>query len=172
MDVLNCEFSGSIPGPQKFIDDHVKILRESKIILDNITNRPYFPTSEKRRLIIPCFQASALDGEVKIMKLSVPGLYTVQHFGSVPIPNDVRDLSLLRKKCLPRLKYIRTHALKNAGILTASLKKEVRAKKSRSSSYCCSLSYDEDSNVDACWTHGTWFPSLKNQPIVIPSDLI
>ncbi|RCH94705.1 hypothetical protein CU097_002884, partial [Rhizopus azygosporus] len=50
---------------------------------------------------------SACDGEVKAMKLNVPCLYTVQHFSSVPIPNDAGDLDLLRKKYLPRLEYMK-----------------------------------------------------------------
>lgn len=124
-DLANGEFAGSLPGEKKYGDDHVKTLRESKVLLDNIVNRQYFKRSETRRLIAPCFQASVLDGEIKLMKLSAPGLYTVQHFGTVPVPNNELDLAALRKKCIPRLHYLKKHTIKNAGILAVVRRRDV-----------------------------------------------
>ncbi|KAG2211861.1 hypothetical protein INT47_004548 [Mucor saturninus] len=116
--------------------------------------------------------ANSLDGEVKIMKLFSPGLYTVQHLGSIDIPTNVNHLKDLRKKIIPRLNYVKNHMLKNANILSNSLDKETRKKKKRSNSYQRSSSYD-DVEVGTRWTRGTWFPSRKpNAPIMISSDLL
>ncbi|RCH78763.1 hypothetical protein CU097_001602, partial [Rhizopus azygosporus] len=79
----------------------------AQVILDSIVNRQYTSRSDARRLIIPSFQATGLDGELKIMRLVAPGLYTVQYVGSILIPNHVEDLQQLRKKCLPRLYYMK-----------------------------------------------------------------
>lgn len=59
---------------------------------------------DKRRLIVPSFQANSLEGDLKIMKLVAPGLYTVQHLGLVDIPTSTNDLSMLRLKTIPRLR--------------------------------------------------------------------
>ncbi|CAO3665808.1 unnamed protein product [Rhizopus microsporus] len=53
----------------------------AQVILDSIVNRQYTSRSDARRLIIPSFQATGLDGELKIMRLVAPGLYTVQYVG-------------------------------------------------------------------------------------------
>lgn len=108
-DVLAAEFANNKLGPPKFTSDHLKVLRESKVILDHIANQKYVDCREIRRLIVPSFQFNGLDGEVKIMKLFAPGLYTVQHIGSVDIPTHVNCLSDLRKKMIPRLKYIKVN---------------------------------------------------------------
>ena len=104
-DVMNGEFANSKLGPSKFSSDHLKVLRESKVILDHIVNREFTTEHDARRLIVPCFQANGLDGEIKIMKLYAPGLYTIQHIGSVDIPSSVHFLRDLRKKTIPRLKF-------------------------------------------------------------------
>lgn len=106
-DVLAGEFANSKLGSFKFTSDHLKLLRESKVIFDNIANQRYTSNREVRRLIVPSFQANGLDGEVKIMKLFSPGLYTVQHIGSVDIPTNVNYLRDLRKKIIPRLNYVK-----------------------------------------------------------------
>lgn len=108
-DISTGEFANGLSGPGKFSDDHQKVLRESKVILDSIVNRQYTSRSDARRLIIPSFQATGLDGELKIMRLVAPGLYTVQYVGSILIPNHVEDLQQLRKKCLPRLYYMKVN---------------------------------------------------------------
>ncbi|CAO3616010.1 unnamed protein product [Mucor hiemalis] len=100
--------TGESSGPGKFSDDHHKVLRESKVILDSIVDREHISRSDARRLLIPRFQAIGLDGGLKIMRLVAPGLYTVQYVGSILIPNHVGDLQQLRKKCLPRLNYMKT----------------------------------------------------------------
>ncbi|KAI8095165.1 hypothetical protein BDF21DRAFT_393518 [Thamnidium elegans] len=128
-DIPTGEFANGSFGPDKFSDDHQKVLRESKVILYSIVNRKYTSRSDARRLIIPSFQATGLDGELKIMRLVAPGIYTVQYVGSIPIPNHVEDLQQLRKKCFPRLNYMKNQAVKNAKLLAVSVKKETRAKK-------------------------------------------
>ncbi|KAI9269734.1 hypothetical protein EDC94DRAFT_633507 [Helicostylum pulchrum] len=171
-DVLAAEFANNKLGPPKFTSDHLKVLRESKVILDHIANQKYVDCREIRRLIVPSFQFNGLDGEVKIMKLFAPGLYTVQHIGSVDIPTHVNCLSDLRKKMIPRLKYIKYHTVKNAITLSKSLEKEARRIKRRSMSYERSPSYD-DVEIESKWTRGTWFPSRKpSAPIIIPKDLL
>ncbi|KAL0081149.1 hypothetical protein J3Q64DRAFT_1701179 [Phycomyces blakesleeanus] len=40
-DVLAGEFANSKLGPRKFISDHLKVLRESKVILDHIVNQEF-----------------------------------------------------------------------------------------------------------------------------------
>ncbi|KAI9366539.1 hypothetical protein BD770DRAFT_302238, partial [Pilaira anomala] len=85
-DLLAAEFASDIPGPAKFTSDHLKVLRESKVILDHIANQRYLNSHEVKILIIPSFQANGLDSEVKIMKLFAPGLYTVHYIGSVDFP--------------------------------------------------------------------------------------
>ncbi|GAA5815534.1 hypothetical protein MFLAVUS_009046 [Mucor flavus] len=171
-DVLAGEFANSKLGSFKFTSDHLKLLRESKVIFDNIANQRYTSNREVRRLIVPSFQANGLDGEVKIMKLFSPGLYTVQHIGSVDIPTNVNYLRDLRKKIIPRLNYVKYHTLKNANTVSNSLEKEARKKKKKSNSYERSPSYD-DAEVETRWTRGTWFPSRKpSAPIIIPSDLL
>lgn len=106
-DVSTGEFANGSLGPGKFINDHLKVLREGKIILDSIVDKQFISKSHARRLVVPCFQATGLDGELKIVKLIAPGLYTVQYIGSIPIPAHIDDLSLLRKKCIPRLEYMK-----------------------------------------------------------------
>ncbi|KAG2228708.1 hypothetical protein INT48_006677 [Thamnidium elegans] len=75
-DVSTGEFASGSPGLSKFSADHYKVLRESKIILDNHINSKYISKAETRRIIVPSFQATGLDGEVKIIKPVAPGLYT------------------------------------------------------------------------------------------------
>ncbi|KAG0179393.1 hypothetical protein DFQ29_002147 [Apophysomyces sp. BC1021] len=82
-DVMNGEFAS--------------VLREAKLILDSII-KPGTATSEVRPLLVPCFQASGLNGEIIILKLAAPGLYTAQYIGSICIPDDVGHLSDLHKK--------------------------------------------------------------------------
>jgi hypothetical protein len=106
-DVMAGEFANSKIGPSKFILDHLKVLRESKVILDHIVNQEFTTAHDAKRLIVPCFQANGLDGEVKIMKLHAPGLYTIQHIGSVDIPSSINFLRDLRKKTIPRLKFMK-----------------------------------------------------------------
>ncbi|CEG77351.1 hypothetical protein RMATCC62417_12120 [Rhizopus microsporus] len=106
-DAFNCEFANDKLGPGKFITDHLKVLRESNVILDDMTNQEFMQAKDARRLIIPSFQANGLEGEIKLMKLVVPGLYTVQHLGSVDIPYLVHDLSVLRVKAIPRLIFMK-----------------------------------------------------------------
>ncbi|KAG1135842.1 hypothetical protein G6F37_012457 [Rhizopus arrhizus] len=106
-DLSHCEFANDKLGPGKFTADHLKVLRESKIILDDITNQEFMQAKDARRLIIPCFQANGLEGEIKITKLVAPGLYTVQHLGSVDVPYLADDLSILRIKTIPRLNFMK-----------------------------------------------------------------
>jgi hypothetical protein len=129
--VTTVEFASWLRGPSKFTSDHKKVLRESKVILDNIINREYTNKKEPRRLMIPCFQVSGLDGELKVLKLSTPELYTVQYIGSIPIPDHVADLSLLRKKCLLRLFYIKVNWLKKIHFSNTILNKKTRIMLSR-----------------------------------------
>ncbi|KAG1251537.1 hypothetical protein G6F68_012225 [Rhizopus microsporus] len=172
-DVSTGEFANGSLGPGKFINDHLKVLREGKIILDSIVDKQFISKSHARRLVVPCFQATGLDGELKIVKLIAPGLYTVQYIGSIPIPAHIDDLSLLRKKCIPRLEYMKHQAIKNYRILSASIQKENRAKRTKSSAYQRSPSYNAGADADIRWTRGTWFPnSDPNASIIIPSDIL
>ncbi|KAG0738038.1 hypothetical protein G6F16_011760 [Rhizopus arrhizus] len=106
-DLSNCEFANDKLGPGKFTADHLKILRGSKVILDDITNQKFLKAKDARRLIVPSFQANGLEGEIKITKLVAPGLYTVQHLGSVDVPYLADDLSILRIKTIPRLNFMK-----------------------------------------------------------------
>lgn len=72
-DVSNCEFANDKLGPGKFTTDHLKVLRESKVILDDMTNQEFIQAKDARRLIIPSFQANGLEGEIKLTKLVLPG---------------------------------------------------------------------------------------------------
>ncbi|KAI7865871.1 hypothetical protein BDF14DRAFT_1729554 [Spinellus fusiger] len=176
-DISNCEFANDKLGPGKFTMDHLKVLRESKVILDNIINKEFIQTKDARRLIIPSFQANGLEAEIKLTKLVEPGLYTIQHLGSVDIPYLVNDLSVLRVKTIPRLKFIKKknyyHSIKNARLLHDAIKKERRLEKKKSSSYWRSPSNDNDIvKTETDWTRKTWFPSLRiGSPINIPFDL-
>ncbi|KAI9475676.1 MAG: hypothetical protein EXX96DRAFT_540259 [Benjaminiella poitrasii] len=105
-DVMAAEFANSKLGPSKFTSDHLKILRKSKIILDPIVDQEFTTAHDARRVILPCFQANGLDSEIKIMKLFVPGLYTIQHIGSIDISDSINFLRDLRKKTIPRLEFI------------------------------------------------------------------
>ncbi|KAG1051306.1 hypothetical protein G6F43_006481 [Rhizopus delemar] len=107
-DVSNCEFANDKLGPGKFTTDHLKVFRSSKVILDDMTNQEFMQTKDARRLIIPSFQANGLEGEIKLTKLVASGLYTVQHLGSVDISYFVHDLSVLRVKAIPRLKFMKS----------------------------------------------------------------
>ncbi|CAO3697853.1 unnamed protein product [Rhizopus stolonifer] len=171
-DVLVGEFASSKLGPCKFVSDHLKVLRGMKVILDHIVNQELTTVHDARRLIVPSFQANGLDGEMKIMKLYAPGLYTIQHMGSIDIPSNINSLHDLRKKLIPRLRFMKYHALKNALILSKSLEKEARLKKRKSVSYRRSPSYD-DVETSTKWTRSTWFPSQRaGAPIVISTDII
>lgn len=106
-DVMNGEFANSKLGPSKFSSDHLKVLRKSKVVLDHIVNQEFITEHDARRMIAPCFQVNDLDGGIKIIKLYAPGLYTIQNIGSVNIPSSVHFLRDLRKKTIPRLKFMR-----------------------------------------------------------------
>ncbi|KAI9013878.1 hypothetical protein CLU79DRAFT_805724 [Phycomyces nitens] len=159
--VSTCEFANAALGPAKFSNDHQKVLQESKVILDSIANTKYVSNSEARRLIIPRFQAAGLDGELKVMKLVAPGLYTDKYIGFVQIPNHFADLQLLSKKCIPSLNFI-----KNAFGLVTAVKKETRAREPQSLAYQRSTSYDSDSKEGTRWT------SNPNSPIIVPFDML
>lgn len=110
-DLVNGEFVNAKNGLAKFSSDHRKLLREAKIILDTIANNNHITQKEIKRLLIPCFQATGFDGELMVLKLFAPGLYSAQYMGSVTIPDHVSQLKLLRKKALPRLFYIKVKSL-------------------------------------------------------------
>ncbi|RCH81194.1 hypothetical protein CU098_003616, partial [Rhizopus stolonifer] len=142
--------------------DTVYLSLNSIVDLSNNNTAPvdqkFISKYDARRLIVPCFQASGLDGEVKIMKLHASGLYTIQHIGSVDIPSSI---NLLRdKKIIPRLEFTKKHCLKNAQILSKSLEKEARLKKKKSTSYRRSPSWD-DVETSTKWTRSTWFTSPR-----------
>ncbi|KAG0183656.1 hypothetical protein DFQ28_001473, partial [Apophysomyces sp. BC1034] len=61
-DVLNGEFASGVPGPAKFSMDHRKVLREAKVILNNIADNHFMLKNEVRCLVRPSFQATVLDG--------------------------------------------------------------------------------------------------------------
>ncbi|KAI9469101.1 MAG: hypothetical protein EXX96DRAFT_598025 [Benjaminiella poitrasii] len=150
----------------------IDAIEESKIILDHIVDQEFTTAHDARRVIVPYFQANGLDGEIKIMKLYAPGLYTIQHIGSVDIPNSVNFLCDLRKKTIPRLEFIKYHTLKNAHILSKSLEREGRLKKKKSASYRRSPS-NGDIKTNTKWTRSTWFPSSRaGDTIVIPINII
>lgn len=96
--MLAGEFANSKLGSWKFTSDHLKVLRESKVILNHIVNQEFTMVHDARRSIVPSFQVNGLDGEVKVMKLCAPDLYTVQHIGSVDRPSNINCLHDLRKK--------------------------------------------------------------------------
>ncbi|KAG1148004.1 hypothetical protein G6F36_014869 [Rhizopus arrhizus] len=89
-----------------------------------MTNQEFMQTKDARRLIIPSFQANGLEGEIKLTKLVASGLYTVQHLGSVDISYFVHDLSVLRVKAIPRLKFMKHYSIKNGRLLHGVIKKE------------------------------------------------
>jgi hypothetical protein len=74
-----------------------------------MANQEFMKAKDARRLIIPSFQANGLEGEINITKLAAPGLYTSQHLGSVDVPNSANDLSVLRVKTIPRLKFMKVN---------------------------------------------------------------
>ncbi|KAI7867931.1 hypothetical protein BDF14DRAFT_1725582 [Spinellus fusiger] len=174
-DILTAGFSNCLFGPGNFLHDH-KVLRETKVILDHIINCKYTSKRDARRLIMPCFQASGLDGELRVVKLSAPGLYTIQYIGSIPIPSHVADLSLLRRKCLPRLLYMKVNCtmLRKMPVLAQSVRKENQKKRRRISTYTRSPSNDsETEEPNVRWTRETWFPSPNpHAATVIPSDIL
>lgn len=106
-DVVNGEFASIVTGEGKFFADHRKVLRESKLIVDSIAGDTNTNRREIPRIIVPSFQATGLDGEIMVLKLPAPGLYTAQHIGSIPIPSDVSNLKWLRTKCIPRLMFMK-----------------------------------------------------------------
>lgn len=59
-DMLADEFANSKLGPSKFTSDHLKVLLESKVILDHISNQKFTKPHDARRLIVPSFQANDL----------------------------------------------------------------------------------------------------------------
>ncbi|PHZ08539.1 uncharacterized protein RHIMIDRAFT_268828 [Rhizopus microsporus ATCC 52813] len=69
----------------------------------------FMQAKDARRLIIPSFEANSLEGETKLTKPVASGLYTVRHFVSVDIPYLVHDLSVLRVKPIPRLKFMKVN---------------------------------------------------------------
>ena len=67
--------------------------------------------SDARRLLVPCFQATGLDGELKTVILVAPGLHIVQYIGSIPIPSHAEELKLLRTKRIPILNFLKVNCL-------------------------------------------------------------
>ncbi|KAG1468896.1 hypothetical protein G6F56_003572 [Rhizopus delemar] len=51
-DVSTGEFANGSSGPGKFSDDHQKVLRESKVILDSIVNKKYTSRSDLYQSLI------------------------------------------------------------------------------------------------------------------------
>ncbi|ORE05633.1 hypothetical protein BCV72DRAFT_250474 [Rhizopus microsporus var. microsporus] len=172
--VFNCEFANDKLGPRKLTIDHLKVLRESKGILGDMIIQEFMQAKDARRLIIPSFEANSLEGETKLTKPVASGLYTVRHFVSVDIPYLVHDLSVLRVKPIPRLKFMKYHSIKDDHLLHGAIKRERKLKKKKkSSSYRRSPSNDNDiAETETNWTRRTWFPSLKiGSSINIPFDL-
>ncbi|CEP08589.1 hypothetical protein [Parasitella parasitica] len=89
-DVSTGEFANGSLGPGEFTNDHLKVSREAKIILDSIVDKQDISKSHACRLVVSCFQAARLDGELKILKLIAPKLYTVTvyRFDSHPSPHS------------------------------------------------------------------------------------
>ncbi|CDH49465.1 hypothetical protein RO3G_06604 [Lichtheimia corymbifera JMRC:FSU:9682] len=146
-DVVNGEFASIVTGEGKFFADHRKVLRESKLIVDSIAGNTNTNRREIPRIIVPSFQATGLDGEIMVLKRPAPGLYTAQHIGSIPIPSDVSNLKWLRTKCIPRLMFMKKHAIKNAKILSAAATKDNRAKRLKSKASMRSPSAELDEEV-------------------------
>ncbi|ORE10442.1 hypothetical protein BCV72DRAFT_313653 [Rhizopus microsporus var. microsporus] len=69
---------------------------ESKVISNSIADRQFTKNVDLKRLLIPSFQVNGEDGELNIMELVAPVLYTSQHIGSVEIPNNLAGLRALR----------------------------------------------------------------------------
>ncbi|CEG75237.1 hypothetical protein RMATCC62417_10311 [Rhizopus microsporus] len=152
-DVLAGEFANSKLGPWKFTADHLKFLRESKITLDHTVNQELTTACDARRLIMSRFQANALEDVVKLQNFMLPAC-------SVDIPSNTNSLRHLRKKTIPRLRYMKYHALKNAHILTKSVEKEVMLKKKKNAAYGRSPSCDNIETV-VKWMRSTWFPNRE-----------
>ncbi|GAN03581.1 hypothetical protein MAM1_0043d03036 [Mucor ambiguus] len=87
--------SRTMPPLPASVKEDLKVLRESKVILDHILNQEFTTAHDARRLIGPSFPANGLDGEINIMKLYAPGLYAVQHIGSVDIPSNINSLYMI-----------------------------------------------------------------------------
>ncbi|KAG1530201.1 hypothetical protein G6F51_013911 [Rhizopus arrhizus] len=79
-DVSTGEFANGSLGPGKFINDHLKVLREGKIILDSIVDKQFISKSHARRLVVPCFQATGLDGELKIVRFPSQPTLMIYHY--------------------------------------------------------------------------------------------
>ncbi|ORE07389.1 hypothetical protein BCV72DRAFT_335230 [Rhizopus microsporus var. microsporus] len=84
-DVLAGEFANSKLDPWKFTADHLKALRESKIILDHVVNQEFTTAHDARRLIVSSFQDNTLEDEVKITKLYAPGLFIIQYISAATV---------------------------------------------------------------------------------------
>ncbi|KAI8147258.1 hypothetical protein BJV82DRAFT_598376 [Fennellomyces sp. T-0311] len=149
------------------------MLRESKSIIDKIAESQFISRKEVSRIVAPSFQATGIDGEMMVLRLVAPGLYTAQYMGSLSVPNQPANLHWLRTKCVPRLVYMKKHAVKNAKLLTKIINKESRTKRRKSTTMLRSPSYDSDDEMFEPWTRGSWFPpSRPDEKIVVPKNIL
>ncbi|KAL0092638.1 hypothetical protein J3Q64DRAFT_1868443 [Phycomyces blakesleeanus] len=169
-DLINCKFANDKLGLVKLNDDHLKILQESKVILDDLANNKFMQPKDVRWVIVPSFRTNGSESKINLMKLVAPGLYSSKYLGSVNLPYLVNDLPLLKIKAIPRLLYMKHYAIKNGRLLHDAIKKDRRRKKS--SSYQRSPSNDGDIGTEVHWTRKTWFPNMKAKlQINMPFDI-
>ena len=95
-DVMNGEYANASQDSEtKFYQDHRKVLRESKVILDTVVRKSLLTKKELKRILIPSFQATGLEVELVFLRIIAPGLYTAQRIGALPVPHSYSTLSLL-----------------------------------------------------------------------------
>ncbi|CDH59442.1 predicted protein [Lichtheimia corymbifera JMRC:FSU:9682] len=87
-DMMDGEYANSSQGDIKFYQDHRKVLREDKVIFDIVSIKSDTRGKELKRLLVPTFQATGLEGEMMIVKITAAGFYTAQRIGSLPIPHS------------------------------------------------------------------------------------
>lgn len=105
-DVLNGEHANDVPDDNKYYAEHRKVLREAKDTLDCLFEKQYLPPTECKRLVVPSFQATGLDGEVMAVTLPVPGLCMTQRIGYLPIPSTASELKD-KCKCIKRMLFMK-----------------------------------------------------------------
>ncbi|CAO3698427.1 unnamed protein product [Rhizopus stolonifer] len=160
-DVSTAKFADWLLGTGKLTDDHKKALRESKVILDNIINCKYTSKKEARRLIMPCFQASGLDGELseivctRIIYHSIYRIYTYLW--------SCRRPEVVEKEVSAKIVLYEDwdHGVKNAQVLANSTRKETREEKKKHGLQRPPSNDIEAEEVNTRWTRGIWFPNTK-----------
>lgn len=94
-DLIKIEFARS-HSDKKFHDDHRKLLREGKTIVDHFYASPFLTKRAKRNVAANFIQIVGTEGKVNKIKLVDNGLNVANKLGSLRLPSSGLDMRKAR----------------------------------------------------------------------------